>query len=81
MDWLPNFPYKEWVEPDEGSFTCQVNQNTNKIKLLVHLQDTKAVINWTAGIMYPSKTNTLSCKSIEYWRIAKNYNNMNDIKI
>ena len=25
LEWLPNFPHKAWVDPDEGSFTCQVN--------------------------------------------------------
>ena len=24
--WLPNFPHKAWVDPGEGSFTCQVNR-------------------------------------------------------
>ena len=27
LDWLPNFPHKAWVDPREGSFTCQVNRN------------------------------------------------------
>ena len=26
LDWLPNFPHKAWVDPGEGSFTCQVNR-------------------------------------------------------
>ena len=26
LDWLPNFPHKTWVDPDEGSFTWQVNR-------------------------------------------------------
>ena len=26
LDLLPNFPHKAWVDPGEGSFTCQVNR-------------------------------------------------------
>ena len=26
LNWLPNFPHKAWVDPGEGSFTCQVNR-------------------------------------------------------
>ena len=26
LKWLPNFPHKAWVDPGEGSFTCQVNR-------------------------------------------------------
>ena len=25
LDWLSNFPHKAWVDPGEGSFTCQLN--------------------------------------------------------
>ena len=78
LNWLPNFPHKAWVDPGEGSFTCQVNRREWGLKydhLCNFVVDMLLLITWKKWYPIQSVQLTVLKSFLIYFCEAKHVNN------